>query len=608
MKKLLFAILVILMLTAGCVQMDKETQERLQEMFGEQFETFIQDFRQALTGQPPTAHIDAISPTEVPAGETVFFDGHGTDVDGDVVAYSWRSSIDGDLSTTASFATSSLSAGVHTIYLSVQDDDGDWSEEVESSVTASSEAGPTASAPTINSFTASPASITSGEVSTLTWNVFGAARVSIDQGIGNVGVTGTRAVSPGTTTAYTLTATNAAGAVTARARVTVSGAPPPPPPPVGLPVISLFTANPASITAGNSSMLSWLVSDADTVTITYGSSVTPVGSVGSAAATPTTTTTYTLTATNAAGTVTDTVQVVVGGGAPSGLPVVNYFAASPGSISLGASSMLSWSVSGATTVSINQGVGSVASSGTTVVSPATTTTYTLTATNAAGTVTQPVQVVVSGAPPPGLPVINSFTASPGSITLGASSTLSWSVSGAITVSINQGVGAVPSSGLASVSPAATTTYTLTATNAAGTVTQPVPVVVSGGGGGGSALEQALFDEVNSRRVGAGLPALTRNAVLDQLCRDHSAYMVAAGTLSHDGFNPRCTQAQTLIGAMACGENVLEAPQSWSASVIVDGWWNSSGHHANIVNPAFARAGMGIVISGGQVYATQFFTD
>ncbi|MBA7643343.1 hypothetical protein ES703_51068 [subsurface metagenome] len=200
-----------------------------------------------------------------------------------------------------------------------------------------------------------------------------------------------------------------------------------------------------------------------------------------------------------------------------------------------------------------------------------------------------------------MPVINSFTASPGNITLGASSTLSWGVSGATTVSINQGVGGVTPSGTRVVSPAATTTYTLTATNAAGSVTQPVQVVVSGGGGSGSALEQALFDEVNSRRVGAGLPALTRNAILDQPCRDHSAYMVAAGMLSHDGF-------ASLLGATTCGENVLEAPESWSASVIVDGWWGSTGHHANIVNPAFARAGMGIVISGGQVYATQFFTD
>lgn len=205
MKKLLFAILVILMLAAGCIRIVSVPS----------------------SNELPIAYIDSISPTEAAAGETVFFDGHGTAVDGDVVAYSWRSSIDGDLSTVASFATSSLSAGVHTIYLSVQDDDGDWSEEAESSVTVSSGAGPTAGAPTINSFTASPASITSGEFSTLTWNVFGAAAVSIDHAIGNVALAGTRTVSPGTTTTYTLTATNEADTVTARARVTVLGAPPP---------------------------------------------------------------------------------------------------------------------------------------------------------------------------------------------------------------------------------------------------------------------------------------------------------------------------------------------------------------------------------------------
>ncbi len=514
MKKLLFAVLVILMLAAGCIRIVSVPS----------------------SNDLPIAYIDAISPTAVPAGGTVYFDGHGTDVDGDVVAYSWRSSIDGNLSTTASFNTSSLSAGVHTIYLTVQDNDGGWSEEVASSITVSSEAGPTASAPIINSFAASPGSITSGGSSTLTWNVFGARRVSIDHGIGNVTPAGTRTVSPGTTTTYTLTATNAAGTVIARARVTVS-APPPPPPSVNPPVISFFTANPASITPGNSSMLSWLVSDADTVTISYGSSVTPVGSVGSAPATPPTTTTYTLTATNAAGTDTDTVQVVVGGGAPPGLPVISY-----------------------------------------------------------------------------------FTASPGSITLGASSTLSWSVSGAATVSVNQGVGAVPPSASILVSPAATTTYTLTATNASGSVTQPVQVVVSGGGGGGDPFEQALFDEVNSRRANpstCGAPGtppmatLTRNASLDQLARDHSAYMAAAGKLSHDGFpgpGGRGQMAMSAVGASMVAENVLWAPQSWSASQMVDGWCNSPGHQTNMLNPAYTRTGMGIFISGGYVYATQIFTD
>jgi len=77
---------------------------------------------------------------------------------------------------------------------------------------------------------------------------------------------------------------------------------------------------------------------------------------------------------------------------------------------------------------------------------------------------------------PTSPTINSFTASPPSITSGDSSTLSWSVTDADTLSINQGIGTVTGTSI-TVSPTTTTTYTLTATNAAGSVTQSVIVTV-----------------------------------------------------------------------------------------------------------------------------------
>jgi len=77
-------------------------------------------------------------------------------------------------------------------------------------------------------------------------------------------------------------------------------------------------------------------------------------------------------------------------------PVINSFTASPLTIVAGESSTLAWSVSDATSVSINQGVGSsLALSSSASVSPTATTTYTLTATNAAGTVTATVQLTVS---------------------------------------------------------------------------------------------------------------------------------------------------------------------------------------------------------------------
>lgn len=88
---------------------------------------------------------------------------------------------------------------------------------------------------------------------------------------------------------------------------------------------------------------------------------------------------------------------IAGCGASPTTPIINSFSADSPSISVGESSTLSWSVTGATTVSIDNGVGTVALSGTTTVSPITTTTYTLTATNTAGSVTATTTVTVSSA-------------------------------------------------------------------------------------------------------------------------------------------------------------------------------------------------------------------
>jgi len=77
--------------------------------------------------------------------------------------------------------------------------------------------------PVVVAFSASPTEIKAGESATLLWNVTGATSVTIDQGIGNVAVAGTKTVSPTETTIYTLTATNSAGANTQPVTITVSG-------------------------------------------------------------------------------------------------------------------------------------------------------------------------------------------------------------------------------------------------------------------------------------------------------------------------------------------------------------------------------------------------
>ena len=92
----------------------------------------------SIPNQLPTAYIDSITPNPATQGtHTVSFTGHGTDPDGFVIGYNWRSSKDGQLSTSSSFTkpASALSVGTHTIYFKVMDDDYDWSTEVTRTLT-----------------------------------------------------------------------------------------------------------------------------------------------------------------------------------------------------------------------------------------------------------------------------------------------------------------------------------------------------------------------------------------------------------------------------------------------------------------------------------------
>jgi flagellar motor protein MotB len=246
------------------------------------------------------------------------------------------------------------------------------------------------------------------------------------------------------------------------------------------PVIKNFAVNPASITAGQSSTLLWQVTGADTVSITGLGNVT---ASGSKAVSPAATTAYVITAINAQGQVTQTVTLTVTAAVtlPTPLPVINNFVVNPASIAPGQSSTLLWQVAGADTISIT-GLGNVAASGSKAVSPAATTTYVLTASNAQGQVTQSATLTVTAVvtppvPSASLPVIANFVVNPASITAGQSSTLLWQVAGADTISIT-GLGNVTASGSRAVSPAATTTYVLTASNAQGQVTQSATLTVT----------------------------------------------------------------------------------------------------------------------------------
>ncbi len=230
------------------------------------------------------------------------------------------------------------------------------------------------------------------------------------------------------------------------------------------PTIDSFSANPTSITSGQSATLSWATTNATSCTIN-GSSVSVDGSM---TVSPTSTTTYTLTATGAGGTVSQDVTVTVN----SAAPVIDSFYASPSSITVGESATLSWATTNATSCTING--SSVSVDGSMTVSPTSTTTYTLTATGAGGTVSQNVTVTVEQVTPP--PTIDSFSADPTTITEGNSATLSWTTTNATACTINGS--SVSVDGSMTVSPTSTTTYTLTATGDGGSVSEDVTVTVN----------------------------------------------------------------------------------------------------------------------------------
>jgi hypothetical protein len=310
--------------------------------------------------------------------------------------------------------------------------------------------------PVIASFTATPNSLPlGGGTSKLEWQVTGADSISIDNGVGVV--TGTsKDINVTTTKTFKITATNAQGDTTQTATVTVAQKP----------TIVSFKAVPSELPlGGGSSKLEWDITGADSISIDNGVGVVTGTSKD---ITVDATKTFTITATNAQGDTTQTATVTV-----TQKPIIASFTATPNSLPFtGGSSKLEWQVTGADSISIDNGVGVVTGTSTDV-NVTTTKTFTLTATNSNGNSTKTVTVTVLPKP-----VIASFTATPSSLPIGGgSSKLEWQVTGADSISIDNGVGVVTGTSK-DVTVNVTKSFTITATNGQGSTTQTATVTVA----------------------------------------------------------------------------------------------------------------------------------
>ncbi|MFH2048797.1 MAG: Ig-like domain-containing protein [bacterium] len=118
--------------------------------------------------------------------------------------------------------------------------------------------------PVVNSFTASPSTITSGSSSTLSWNVSNADSIYINNGINKVAnPSGSTPVSPTSTTTYVLTAYGKNQNITAGTTVTVSI-----PGSNHVPVIASISPSSYTITEGENVAFSVSATDSDNDPIT----------------------------------------------------------------------------------------------------------------------------------------------------------------------------------------------------------------------------------------------------------------------------------------------------------------------------------------------------
>ena len=118
-------------------------------------------------------------------------------------------------------------------------------------------------------------------------------------------------------------------------------------------------------------------------------------------------------------------------------------------------------------------------------------------------------------------------------------------------------------------------------------------------------EQEVVDLVNQIRKNHGLKPLTVNWQLSRVARYKSQDMLDKKYFSHT--SPTYGSPFDMIKAFnisyrTAGENI--AMGYTTPSAVVNGWMNSTGHRANILNANFTQIGVGYVANGH--YWTQMF--
>jgi hypothetical protein len=425
----------------------------------------------SIVGGPATLTINALptaspslSPTSICAGGSSTLNANAAAGSGTITTYTWSAGL-------GNVASGSVSpAGTTNYSVTVTNSNGcsivggPATLTINAKPTASPSLSPTAICAGASSTLNANAAAGSGTITTYTWS----------SGLGNVA---SGSVSPGTTTAYSVTVTNSNGCsiVGGPATLTINALPTASP-----------SLSPTAVCAGGSSTLNANAAAGSGTITTYAWS-SGLGNVASGSVSPAGTTAYSVTVTNSNG------CSIVGG--PATLTINAKPTASPSlsptAVCAGGSSTLNANAAAGsgtiTTYTWSAGLGNVASGS---VSPAGTTNYSVTITNSNGCsiVGGPATLTINALP------TASPSLSPTAICAGGSSTLNANAaagSGTITTyAWSAGLGNVASG---SVSPASTTAYSITVTNSNGCSITAGPVTLTVAAGLSASIAEAHGD-------------------------------------------------------------------------------------------------------------------
>ncbi|MBL1097380.1 CAP domain-containing protein [Streptomyces coffeae] len=155
------------------------------------------------------------------------------------------------------------------------------------------------------------------------------------------------------------------------------------------------------------------------------------------------------------------------------------------------------------------------------------------------------------------------------------------------------------------SAAPTRTAPAKATTKAASPSSAAPASSTATKSSGSSLQDQIVALVNKERAKVGCKPVTVDAKLTKAAQAHSEDMAAHSNMSHtgsDGSSPDDRIERAGYSWSTYGENVAygySSPES-----VMQGWMNSSGHKANILNCDFKEIGVGHAQPGH--YWTQDF--